>query len=123
MNSVQQLLWIETLLKLSAGLPLVLAPRSTIRLFGLPQTDSGFWPRMLGAVLIGLAGALFLEGRLPGAHGLGLAGCVVVNLAGAAVMASLLVLEAGPTSLRGRAVMWAVVLFLLLLSILEFASL
>jgi hypothetical protein len=120
---VQQLLWIETLLKLSAGLLLVLAPRSTIGLFGLPRTDSGFWPRLLGAVLIGLAGALFLEGRLPGSHGLGLAGCVVVNLAGASVMASLLVLEAGPQSLRGRAMMWVVVLALLLLSVLEFANL
>jgi hypothetical protein len=120
---VQQLLWIETLLKLSAGLLLVVAPGTTIRLFGLPQTDASFWPRLLGALLIGLAGALFLEGRLGGSHGLGLAGCILVNLAGVTALSTLLVVEAGPPTLRGRTVVWLVVLLLLLLSILEFANL
>ena len=93
----------STLLKLSAGLLLVLTPLSVIKLFGLPRTDTGFWPRLLGAVLVGLAGALFVEGRTPGSHGLGLAGCVIVNVSAVSIMTTLLVLDAGPPSARGRA--------------------
>lgn len=120
---MQQLLWLETLLKGSAGLLLVLAPLATIKLFGLPRTDSGFWPRVAGTLLVGLAGALFLEGAMAGAHGLGLAGCIVVNLFGAAVLASSLLVDAGPPSARGRALTWTVVLILVVLSILEIANL
>lgn len=120
---MQQLLWLETLLKLSAGLVLVLAPLSVIKILGLPRADQGFWPRLLGTLLIGLAGALYLEGRMPGSHGLGLAGCIVINLFGASVMASTLLLDAGPPSARGRGLTWAVVLILAFLSVLEFANL
>jgi len=116
---VQQLLWIETLLKLSAGLLLVLAPMSVIKLLGLPRTETGFWPRLLGSVLIGLAGALFVEGRAPGSQGLGLTGCVIVNFSAVSMMVGLLALEAGLPSARGRAVVWALVVLLVCLSVLE----
>jgi hypothetical protein len=120
---VQQLLWIETLLKLSAGLVLVLAPLSTIKLLGLPRTETGYWPRLLGSVLIGLAGALFVEGSALGSQGLGLAGCVIVNFCAVLMMGSLLALEAGPASTRGRAVVWALVVLLVFLSVLEIINL
>lgn len=120
---MQQLLWIETLLKLCAGLLLVLTPRTTIKLFGLTPAESGFWPRLLGAVLIGMAGALYLEGGWPGSSGLGLGGCVIVNLSAVSIMVSLLVLEAGPPSARGRGATWGIVILLIGLSILEVANL
>ena len=96
---------------------------SAIKLFGLPRTDTGFWPRLLGAVLIGLAAAMFLEARADDSQGLGLAGCVVVNLSSAAMMATLLVVDAGPPSVRGRGLLWLVVILLLVLSIIEIAVL
>lgn len=120
---MQQLLWIETLLKFSAGIVLVLMPGAIIKLLGLPRTDSGFWPRLLGTVLIGLAGALFWEGRSPGAGGLGLAGVLIINLCAIVVMVTLLALEAGPPAKRGRGAMWSVVIVLVGLSILEIVNL
>jgi hypothetical protein len=120
---LQQLLWIETLLKLTAGLLLVLAPLSTIKLLGLPRSETAFWPRLLGALLIGLACSLYLEGRAPGSHGLGLAGCVIVNFSAVSIMGGQLALEAGPPSARGRAVMWGVVVLLVMLSVLEIVNL
>lgn len=102
---------------------LAVAPMSAIKLFGLPRTDTGFWPRLLGAVLIGLAAAMFLEARAGDSQGLGLAGCVVVNLSGAAMMATLLVMDAGPPSVRGRGLLWLIVILLLVLSIIEIAVL
>ena len=119
---MQQLLWLETLLKFVPGLLLALAPLTTLRVLGLPRPETGFWPRLCGALLIGIAGALFLEGTSRG-HGLSLAGCIVINLCGAAVLATLLVLERGPTSVRGRAVVWASVCALVTLSIFEIAIL
>jgi len=119
---LQQLLWIETLIKLLAGILLALGPRLTIRVLGLPRSETGFWPRLLGAVLIGLAAATFIEGRSPGSHGLGLPGCVIVNFSGASIMSTLLVLGAGPASARGRAVMWTLVILLILLCALEIAN-
>ena len=84
-----QLLWIETLLKLVFGLVLASVPLTAAHLFGLSRPDSGFWPRLLGGVLIGLAGATFLEGWVKNAHGLGLGGCLVINLAAAAILFAL----------------------------------
>ena len=65
---MQQLLWLETLLKLIPGLLLALAPLTTLRILGLPRPDTGFWPRLCGALLVGIAGALFSRAR-PAAMG------------------------------------------------------
>jgi hypothetical protein len=120
---VQQLLWIETLLNFFGGLALVVAPLSTIRLLGLPPTPTGFWPRLLGTILLGISFAFFLEGSVPGSRGLGLSGALIINFSALSMMAAMLMLEAGPPSARGRAFMWALIVLLLWLSALEFANL
>ena len=120
---MQQLLWIETLLNFFGGLALIIAPLSTIRLLGLPSTPTGFWPRLLGTLLLGISLALFLEGSVPGSRGLGLAGALIINFSVLSMMAAMLVWEAGPQSARGRALMWALIVLLLWLSALEFANL
>jgi hypothetical protein len=119
---VEQLLWLETLLKFVPGALLALAPIATLRVLGLPRPDTGFWPRLCGVLLVGIAGALFLEGTSRG-HGLGLAGAIIINLSGASLLATLLVLEAGPDSARGRATVWLVVCALVTLSVFEIATL
>ena len=65
---------IEVLLKLGVGLALVLIPLTTIKVLGLPRSETAFWPRLLGATLIGLSAALYMEARLTGGKGLALAG-------------------------------------------------
>lgn len=119
---MQQLLWIETLLKFFPGVLLTIAPLMMSRALGLPRPDSGFWPRVCGALLTGIAAALFLEGTSAG-HGLGLAGVVVINLCGAAVLATMLVLDRGPSSRRGRMAVWLTVCALVTLSVIEISVL
>lgn len=118
---VHQLLWIEILLKGTVGLLLILAPRLLARGLGLPPADQPFWPRVLGAVLIGIAVAAFLEVKLKGANGLGLAGAVAVNLAGTAIIGSLLILGQVGCPRRGRVLLWLTVLGLMALSLAEIA--
>lgn len=119
---MQQLLWIETLLKLSGGLVLVLAPLTAIKVLGLPAAETGFWPRLLGAVLIGLGAAVFLEGRFGGlSRGLGIAGCLLVNMIAVTVIVSQLVLMKSPPTRRGPIILWLLVTLLLLLVAFEIA--
>ena len=119
---MQQLLWLETLLKLAGGGILLLAPRAVIRALGLPPATSGFWPRIVGTLLIGIGAAAYIEGAWPGSRGLGLAGLVAINLAGAAVIAAAALLGRGAPTRRGSFALWVLVALLLALSLLEIAQ-
>lgn len=119
---MQQLLWLETLLKLTGGILLLLAPLTTIRALGLPSTASGFWPRLVGALLIGIAAGAYIEGAWAGSRGLGLAGLVAINLSGAAVIAFAALLGRAAPTRRGTFALWVLVALLLALSLLEIAQ-
>jgi len=120
---VQQLLWIETLLKLAAGAALVIAPLTSIKLLGLPASANAFWPRLLGGVLLGLAAATFLEGASERGRGIGMAGLILINTAGAAVLAFSAAFGGSAPTLRGRLVQWSIVVVLFVLSLFEIAYL
>lgn len=118
----QQLLWIDTLLKLSGGLILALAPLTISRALGLPTGESGFWPRLLGAVLIAIAGAIYVEGKGGGPRGLGLGGLVVINLLSATWLMALLVMRAAAQTVRGKLILWLLAAVLIVLSLFELAQ-
>ncbi len=118
---MHQLLWLETLLKLTAGAALVLAPLTTIKLLGLPPSASGFWPRVLGAVLIGIGAATFVEGAWDGSRGLGMAGLIVINIASAAIIAFAAALGGGAATRRGTLALWSLVVLLFVLVLFEIA--
>src|SRR5262245_66418300 len=105
---VEQLLWVEMLFKLAAGLVLLIAPTTTAAVMGWPRPGSSFWPRLLGAVLIGIGLASALNARAAGARGLGLGGSVSINLAAAAFLL-IAVLLRPPSARRGRLLSWLIV--------------
>jgi hypothetical protein len=117
----QQLLWIETLLKLCVGGLLLVMPLSVAKLLGLPQPQTPFWSRLSGAVLLGLAAATFLEGSVSGSRGLGLGGVILVNLSTAGVLTALQVLGRGSRTRRGGIVIWTTVVVLVGLALFEVA--
>ena len=116
-----QLYAIEILLKLGVGLTLALAPRTAIKLLGLPRAETSFWPRLLGATLIGLAVACYVEARVARGKGLALAGAVSINLIVAAMIALMLLAGATGAATRGRIILWGVVALLVALSVVELA--
>ena len=74
------------------GLALLLF-RQVAGWLGIPASESAFYPMILGAVLVGVGIALFLESaRGPsGLVGLGLGGAIAINLSGGVVLAGWLV--------------------------------
>jgi hypothetical protein len=116
---VHQLLWLESLLKLSIGAILLLVPLTAIRILGLPAAANGFWPRMLGVLLIGIGAAAFIEGAWEGSRGIGLAGLVIINLLSAAVLAFLGLFGGAAPTRRGAFALWSAVVLLFVLSLFE----
>ncbi|MEL6372782.1 MAG: hypothetical protein AAFR04_02310 [Pseudomonadota bacterium] len=118
---LQQLLFFEAVLKGVSGLFLITFPLTTIKVFGLQAAASGFWPRMLGAALIGMAMASAIEAILPAQNGLGLGGSLAMNLVAILVLLSLLIMGHAAPSRRGRALIWLMLLALFLLCLVEVA--
>lgn len=100
---------------------MLLIPVSAIRIFGLPAAGHGFWPRMLGVLLIGIGAAAFIEGAWEGSRGIGLAGLVIINLLSAAVVALLGLFGTAAPTRRGTFALWSAVVLLFVLSLFEIA--
>ncbi|MBX9861527.1 MAG: ABC transporter permease [Hyphomicrobium sp.] len=118
---MNQLLWLEALLKTGSGLALVLVPIALIRVLGLPSAGSGLWPRLLGAILIGCGAAAYIEGAWPGSRGLGLAGLVLINFILSGTLAATAMLGGGAPTRRGSFVIWTTVVTLFVLALVEIA--
>lgn len=116
---MQQLIWLETLLKASGGAVLLLAPLTACRVLGLPRPPTGLWPRLLGAVLVGVAAASYAEGA--GWSGLGLAGSVLINFVAAGAIFALLVLGSPAPTRRGRIALSALAGSLAFIALVELA--
>lgn len=116
---LDQILWLDVLLKLSCGIPLVLVPLASFKAAGLPAAGSMLAVRMLGAAMIGIASAIMLEGMVHRTTGLGPGGAFLVNLTGALVLG--LVLVSGKTELvlRARLLLWLLFAAMGLLAALE----
>lgn len=117
---VEQILWLEIVLKGAAGLVLLVLPGTFGRLVGLPA-GAPVWPRLLGSVLIGMAAAVALGAWLGRKDGLGIGGLAAVNLAIVVFIAAQLAVGADGLPRRGRALLWLAAAGLALLGLVEIA--
>ncbi|MEM7777135.1 MAG: hypothetical protein AAF732_16150 [Pseudomonadota bacterium] len=113
-----KLLQFELVLKLSVGLMLLIAPVTVARIFGLPHGQIGLWGRLLGIVLIGIAGAIYIEHDVEGAEGLGLAGLILINLLALVTLLFFAIVQ-GTGTRRGAVVIWLMIALLFSLTFLE----
>ena len=116
------LLIIDGLINLLLGLLLVWFPRSLVEFLGLPVTINDFYPNILGAVLLGIAIALFIESRTGNGRGLGLLGAVSINLCAGLVLGAWLLGGDLAIPMRGLAILWFLVVLLVGISAIEFIS-
>jgi hypothetical protein len=112
-------LWTELAVKLVGGTILLLFPQTAIKVLGLPRTDTPFWPRLLGAVLLGMAAANFMDASVRLGHGLSLGGSFVINTVSAFTLGAMLAFKQGPPARRGRLILWALVAVLTGLALVE----
>lgn len=91
------------------GLSLLTMPRRTAELLGLPVDERGFYQRVLGGVLTGVATARAVEHRRrdpSGPAGLGATDAIAVNACGGGAVALWLAFsDGGSIPARGRALL------------------
>lgn len=123
---IGKLLTLEALLEASTGLVLLICPQITARLLGWPSA-SGFWPRVAGALLLGLAAGTTADlvgwTQAGPRAGVGLVGHIATNVILAFVLMSLMMVGDKPSSRRGRVFGWAGALWLTVLALVEIAHL
>lgn len=115
-----RVLFIDALANLLLGVALLLFP-VVAGWFGIPESDTSFYPTILGGVLFGIGLALLWEcvrrdGQLVG---LGLGGAVAINLCGGLVLMAWLVVGELELPLRGQVILWGLALILVAISLVE----
>jgi len=115
------LLTLDGLANILLGLLLLAVPGPLAAWLGIPNVSSGFYPSLLGAVLVGIGIALLLERRRSAsdAKGLGLGGALTINLCFGVVLAGWLLFGGLGLPVHGVIVLWALVLILVGLGGLE----
>lgn len=118
------LLAMDSIINVVLGICLLAMPRATIAFFGLPATDTYFYVTVLGAVLLGIGTALWIERRNDDRwRGLGLVGAIVINCLGAGTVLFWLLLDPFNMPTHGYIVLWSVVVIVLGMGLVELAAL
>jgi hypothetical protein len=113
-------LLVDSIINLFLGAVLLAYSEPVIQFFGLPETYDFFYPNILGAILVGIGIALFLEYRREGAFiGLGLGGAISINMMGGIVLFAWLVFGNLNLALHGKIILWVLDLILLGISTIE----
>lgn len=117
---MDQLLWLETLLKGTIGISLLLSPNFVIHIFALPSAASAFWPRLFGGLLIGLSAATFLTGARIIDDGIGLGALALINGVIACLLVPRFVIERRqPHKRRSKTVLGILILVTTIMAIAE----
>ena len=119
---MQQILWAEIAVKGAIGALLLIAPLSCLTIAGLQKPDTGFWPRLTGALAAAIALSIWIGLAYPQARGsIGPAALVSINLTSAAMLLSALVMGSAAPTRRGKIVIAASTVVLLAFGFLEIA--
>lgn len=116
-------LLIDGIINLILGIVLLTFQPAVLEILGIPGATVAFYPSILGAVLTGIAIALFVEyfKKPSGLRGLGLGGAIAINLCGGIVLAYWLLFENLALPIQGQIVLWCLVFILLFISGLEWS--
>ncbi len=112
---------IDASINLVLGILLIFFPL-VYKFSGVPESNTNFYPNILGAVLIGIAVALFIEAfRKDKSNyiGLGLIGALSINMCGGIVLALWLIFGGLTIPLRGQIFLWLLAFILLIISSVE----
>lgn len=117
----KKLLILDGAVNLLLGVLLLCFPLGMAAWLGVPGGGSNFYPIILGAVIIGIGGALLVEayGKDKGLCGLGLEGAMAINFCGAGALFMWLLAVPMDIPLRGWVILWVIALGVLLIGVVE----
>jgi hypothetical protein len=118
------LLIIDCIVNLFLGVILLLFPIGIIDFFGLPQTNTNFYPSILGAVILGIGLALLFElvCHAKRFRGLGLGGAILINIVGSLVLIFWLIFGSLDIPTKGQMVLWILGVVVFLIGMVEIAT-
>ena len=104
------------------GLVLLAFPFGSGEILGLPISENNFYPVILGAVLLGIGIALFIEVKCydKGKRGLGLEGAIIINIVASLVLIIILIFGQLNITMLGLIILWFVGTLVLLIGLVEY---
>ena len=115
------LLVIDAIINCFLGIVLLLFSESIVDFFGLPASDTKFYPTILGAILFGIGIALTIEYKRKGKFiGLGLGGAISINLIGGIVLFYWLISGNLKIPFQGTIILWTLDFILIGISLFEY---
>ncbi|NIW79803.1 MAG: hypothetical protein GWN16_10235 [Calditrichae bacterium] len=120
----KMLLIVDGIVNLLLGILLLLFPIGIVDFLGLPPTNTNFYPSLLGAVILGIGCALFLElvGYKKLVRGLALGGAILINMVGSFALICWLTFGSLTITMRGQIILWGVAVVVFTIGIIEIAS-
>jgi hypothetical protein len=121
-NEDRILLLIDSVVNTVLGLVLLAFPLGSGEILGLPISEKNFYPAILGAVLLGIGIALFIEVKYydRGKRGLGLDGAIIINIVASVVLIIILIFGQLNISTTGLTILWVVGLSVLIIGLAEY---
>ena len=122
-NKHRFLLASDGIINLLLGTLLLLFPAGVVDFFGLPSTNTYFYPTIMGGVIFGIGIALCVELLFfPKIRGLGIAGAITINFSGGLVLLYWLLSSKLVISLKGLITLWIVAILVLGIGIVELVT-
>ena len=123
-TKVRFLLALDAVINLILGIILLLFPTGIPARLGLPESESYFYPTILGGIIFGIGIALLLEWKQDHReiHGLGLAGAIAINLFGGLVLLLWLLQPDLNLPFKGKLLLWLVDILVLGIGLVELLS-
>ena len=117
----QTLLFIDGMVNVIVGIILILFPLGIAGVLGLPRTSLDFYPTIMGAIILGIGIALFVEryGYEKKVSGLGLAGAITINLCGGLALLVWLIVYPLNLPLHGYIILWSLAIIVLAIGLAE----
>jgi len=121
-NEDKILLIVDGVVNTILGLALLAFPFGSGKILGLPSSENNFYPVILGAVLLGIGIALFIEVNYhkKAKSGLGLEGAIIINIVASIVLIIILIFGQLNISMLGLIILWFVGTFVLLIGLVEY---
>lgn len=115
------LLFIDSVVNAAIGVILLCYPLGIGDFLDLPKSNNNFYPVILGAVILGIGIALFIERKYyeRGIRGLGIEGAITINILASSVLIIFLIFSNLNISVLGSIILWFIGILVFIIGVLE----